>query len=479
MVLGAGPGDAAALLRLTAAQGAIRRDGASAIRPVIAPTRGTLQGDTLAADPAVASSVSFGLELDGAPAIQLIAMGIDDTESGEALLLSVADAIESAVRTARPLVPAFAGFRAVVEWAAVPGQGHISLISGTGGPGSSVHLVTSGNAADDLIMANLGLLNGGTSTDGEDRWLVGGGEQPFDLQQQLEVFEGSRANRTGLYALESIENFNLLCLPGITDSNVLAFAAEYCRERRAFMIVDAPVSGGANAVSLMEAAATDASLPSSDHAAVYFPWIYIADREQNGAPRLCPPCGTMAGIYARTDAQRGIWKTPAGIDAPIIGIDKLAYELTDGENGVLNPLGVNCLRRFPAIGPVPWGGRTLRGADVLASEYKYAAIRRLALNIEQSLFRGTQWVVFEPNDEPLWAQIRLNVGAFMDSLFRQGAFQGASANDAYFVRCDANTNPQYDIDRGIVNIVVGFAPLKPVEFVVITIQQKAGQATND
>jgi phage tail sheath protein FI len=149
--------------------------------------------------------------------------------------------------------------------------------------------------------------------------------------------------------------------------------------------------------------------------------------------------------------------------------------LNDAENGILNPLGINCLRFFPASGRVVWGARTLRGADQLADEYKYVPVRRLALYIEESLYRGTQLVVFEPNDEPLWAQIRLNVGAFMHNLFRQGAFQGQSPKDAYFVKCDKETTTQNDIDLGIVNIVVGFAPLKPAEFVVIQLQQIAGQ----
>ena len=157
----------------------------------------------------------------------------------------------------------------------------------------------------------------------------------------------------------------------------------------------------------------------------------------------------------------------------------LAVPLTDDENGLLNPLGINCLRTFRGIGSVVWGARTLRGADTLADEYKYVPVRRLALFLEESLYRGTQWVVFEPNDEPLWAQIRLSIGAFMQDLFRQGAFQGTTPREAYFVRCDADTTTQYDIDRGIVNIIVGFAPLKPAEFVVIGIQQIAARRRPD
>jgi uncharacterized protein len=196
---------------------------------------------------------------------------------------------------------------------------------------------------------------------------------------------------------------------------------------------------------------------------------------QSGRKIDMPPAGAVAGVYARTDVARGVWKAPAGIDASLNGVPELSLAMTDPENGRLNPLGVNCLRSFPIVGRVVWGARTLRGADALASEWKYVPVRRLALFIEESLFRGTKWVVFEPNDEPLWAQIRLNVGAFMQNLFRQGAFQGSSPKDAYFVKCDKDTTTQNDINLGIVNILVGFAPLKPAEFVIIKLQQMAGQ----
>jgi hypothetical protein len=193
------------------------------------------------------------------------------------------------------------------------------------------------------------------------------------------------------------------------------------------------------------------------------------------------PCGIVAGVMARTDAARGVWKAPAGIEANLQGvlglsINGLPAGLTDDENGQLNPRGINCLRNLPAIGHVVWGARTLEGADALASQWKYVPVRRLALFLEESLFRGTQWVVFEPNDEPLWSQIRLNLGSFMHTLFLQGAFQGTTPREAYFVKCDKETTTQTDIDNGIVNIVVGFAPLKPAEFVVIKIQQIAQQA---
>jgi phage tail sheath protein FI len=195
----------------------------------------------------------------------------------------------------------------------------------------------------------------------------------------------------------------------------------------------------------------------------------------NGKLRSFGPSGTIAGIYARTDTTRGVWKAPAGTDAVLVGVQGLDVVLTDAENGDLNQHGVNCLRVFPVFGAVCWGARTVSGDDEIGSEYKYVPVRRTALFIEESLFRALKWVVFEPNDEPLWAQIRLNVGAFMQNLFRQGAFQGQSPRDAYFVKCDKQTTTQNDINLGIVNIVVGFAPLKPAEFVIIKVQQIAGQ----
>ena len=150
-------------------------------------------------------------------------------------------------------------------------------------------------------------------------------------------------------------------------------------------------------------------------------------------------------------------------------------DLTDAESGTLNQRGVDALRTFPVYGPVIWGARTCRGDDQLGSEWKYVPVRRTALFIEETLFRSLKWVVFEPNDEPLWAQIRLNVGAFMHDQFRKGAFQGSTPRDAYFVKCDKETTTQSDINLGIVNVVVGFAPLKPAEFVIVKLQQMAGQ----
>ncbi len=299
------------------------------------------------------------------------------------------------------------------------------------------------------------------------------------------AYKGSRDDKEGLYALEKADLFNLLCIPpdvhgDSTDPTVYQEAMQYCAERRAMLIVDSPATWSAN----KETAAATAKQSLGDlgltgtaarNAALYFPRVLKADPLRDNQIAAFAPCGIVAGVMARTDVQRGVWKAPAGLDAALNGTQGLEVNLTDDENGMLNPLGINCLRSFPVAGRVVWGARTLRGADQLADEYKYVPVRRLVLFIEESLYRGTKWVVFEPNDEPLWAQIRLNVGAFMHNLFRQGAFQGQSPSEAYFVKCDSETTTQNDINLGIVNIIVGFAPLKPAEFVIISIQQMAGQ----
>lgn len=302
-----------------------------------------------------------------------------------------------------------------------------------------------------------------------------------DNQISLATLEGSKQ---GIWALEKADLFNLLCIPPLTrdaggdvNSQTRGAAASYCEDRRAMYVVD-PLTTWTDVSHLTGGSGLDSAtwgLSRSTNAALYFPRIKLPDPLQENRLAEFAPCGAVAGVMARTDGQRGVWKAPAGNDATLNGVVELTVKLTDGENGQLNPLAVNCLRAFPVTGRVVWGSRTLRGADQLASEWKYLPVRRLALFIEESLFRGTQWVVFEPNDEPLWAQIRLNLGAFMHNLFRQGAFQGSSPRDAYFVKCDSETTTQNDIDQGIVNIVVGFAPLKPAEFVVIKLQQIAGQ----
>jgi uncharacterized protein len=322
-----------------------------------------------------------------------------------------------------------------------------------------------------------------SGTDGQD--IDDGDLVPLDPDQ-----------KTGIYALNKANIFNLLCIPPLKrvapswgqgnseltmpTSDTYNRALELCVQRRAMLIVDPDPKWAAPAQNAVKGAIAGrnnllVSGPNARNAALYFPCVREFDRLRNSRLDTFVPCGIVAGVIARTDVARGVWKAPAGLDATLNGVQDLQVNLNDPENGSLNPLGINCLRSFNINGRLVWGARTMRGADESADEYKYLPVRRLALYLEESLYRGTQWVVFEPNDEPLWAQVRLNVGAFMQGLFRQGAFQGTKPSDAYFVKCDSQTTTQNDINLGILNIVVGFAPLKPAEFVVIQIQQMPGQ----
>jgi len=301
---------------------------------------------------------------------------------------------------------------------------------------------------------------------------------------------GDQAAFSGIYALLKVDLFNLLCIPDATRANaadptaldpsvnanaIYSAAIALCDQRRAFLLLDSPpnVTSVAGAVDWKsgQLAVVD------PNGAAFFPRLRLADPLNKYQLRTFAPCGVVAGVYATTDGSRGVWKAPAGTSAVLNGVQSMGYKLSDPENGVLNPLGLNCFRTFPVYGPVLWGARTLVGADAMTNQWKYVPVRRTALFIEESLYRGTQWVVFEPNDEPLWASIRLNVGAFMQNLFLKGAFQGSTPTQAYFVKCDSETTTQTDIDNGIVNILVGFAPLKPAEFVVIQIEQITAQAT--
>lgn len=290
---------------------------------------------------------------------------------------------------------------------------------------------------------------------------------------------GKQAAKKGLYSLDQADLFNLLCIPPHTpggddmEYTLMPDLIAYCKKRRAILLIDPPSewSNKDAARDRVENGVGDAS----ENAAVFFPRLHQPNPLHDNQLEDFVPCGAVAGIFARTDTQRGVWKAPAGLEATLVGVPQLSVPLTDLENGELNQKGINCLRTLPAAGRIVWGSRTRVGDDRLASEWKYIPVRRTALYMEESLYRGTQWVVFEPNDEPLWAQIRLNVGAFLHDLFRQGAFQGKTPREAYFVKCDKETTTQNDINLGIVNIVVGFAPLKPAEFVIIKLQQMAGQ----
>jgi len=269
---------------------------------------------------------------------------------------------------------------------------------------------------------------------------------------------------------KEIDLFNLLLLPRdadptLTTQKLYGPASVFCKRKRAFLLMEAPLDwqdsqDASNGVESLRVGLVN------DHAAVFYPDVTINDGESD---KHIGPAGTIAGMFARLDSTRGVWRAPAGTEASLLGIVGLQRQLTDQDAGILNPKAINSLRVFP-IGVVSWGARTMDGDDSVGSEYKYIPVRRLALFLEESLHRGLKWAVFESNNELLWSQIRLNIETFMQSLFRHGAFQGSRLGEAYFVKCDSETTTQSDQDSGIINIVVGFAPLKPAEFVILSLR---------
>jgi hypothetical protein len=274
--------------------------------------------------------------------------------------------------------------------------------------------------------------------------------------------------------LDTITDVSLLAVPGVGSQLMFAHGSEYCAGRplKDMFYIGEMASHDDSAT---DAATFRANLTSANsYGAVYFPWVKAPDLTGlSQAPVLLPPSGFIAGLYARIDAARGVWKAPAGVEASLNGVLGLAAELSDVDHGQLNPVGVDVIRRFPGAGVVAFGARTVTSNP----EWQYIPVRRTAIMLRVSVYQGIQWAVFEPNDEPLWSQLRLNIGSFMMNLFRQGAFQGATPSEAFFVKCDGETTTQADIDDGVVNVLLGFAPLKPAEFVVVKISQKAGLAT--
>ena len=298
---------------------------------------------------------------------------------------------------------------------------------------------------------------------------------------------GQPATQAFVTALQELATpdpfFNTLCLPDLvipstSDPSVAhhaaamtayAEAAELCRKKHAFLLVDPPPV--VNSTGAAEAWKSLGFTFQSAHAAAFFPRIRVDDPLIAGATRDHPPSGAIAGLIARTDGRAGVWQSPAGTDASLNGVLGPSVVLSDAEHGVLNPLGLNVIRQFPIFGTVNFASRTIDGSNALASEWKYIPVRRTANHILRSLQEGLRWAVHKPNGEGLWAEMRVAVTAFMHGMYRQGAFRGTSPRDAYYVTCDASVNPPDEIDQGIVNIAVGFAPLKPAEFVVISLRQ--------
>lgn len=298
---------------------------------------------------------------------------------------------------------------------------------------------------------------------------TGGEDGPAPTSAQVEA---------AVDLLDLADVVNLIAIPPYdanpVHADVYTKALAWAEDNRAVLLVD-PDDDWVDATSAASLGSNYGSL-RSPNSAFFFPRIQAPDPLRDHLVRTFPPSAAVAGVMSRTDASRGVWKAPAGLEATLRDAAGLTHTMTDDRVGIVNARGVNALRTLPVVGEVVWGSRTGVGADTLASEWKYLSVRRTALFIEESLSRGLQWAVFEPNDEPLWAQIRLSVGNFMDGLFRQGAFQGSTPREAYLVRCDATTTTPDDVGRGVVNIVVGFAGLKPAEFVVLHFTQIAGQS---
>jgi len=386
----------------------------------------------------------------------------------------VADAIKTAV-TAIGSQAAYQNFDCVYN-----GDRKFVLISGTQSPSSSV-LIYDADAASKLKLLGSGAVSvHGTAevmpvatVEVEGKELSGGTDSPASSTDYESFFSAT---------LRKVRDASILVLPGKAyDSLGKSFvdkALAHCESmKNRMLIVDPP----ANTVFDQAATVEAIGLPTSTYSVLYYPWVsvsnpfYNADKNPTAVKTVViAPSSFAAGMWAKTDGRRGVWKAPAGLETSLLGVAELQDIIEDGEQDQLNPLGVNCLRKMPGAGPVLWGARTL--ATKTAPEWRYVPVRRTALMIEQSIYDGIQWAVFEPNKHTLWSSLRANIGSFMNGLFRAGAFQGGKSSDAYFVRCGlGDTMTQGDIDRGQVIVIVGFAPVKPAEFVIVRIQQKVGQ----
>ncbi|MCI0394186.1 MAG: phage tail sheath subtilisin-like domain-containing protein [Chloroflexi bacterium] len=305
---------------------------------------------------------------------------------------------------------------------------------------------------------------------------------------------GGGRKRAGLDVLEEIDEVAIVAAPGYTDVVSYEAVISHCEKMRDRVgLLDAP-ENVANIGALTQVAApptppkksakaeeekpaggeavgTSGLRPrQSDggYAAFYFPWIVVRDPLSSNDLVSVPPSGHLAGVWARSDATRGVHKAPA--NEPIRGALSLTYNLTRAEQGELNQNGVNCIRFFANEGIRVWGARTVASGS---SEWRYLNVRRLFNMIEESIANSTRWIVFEPNDRPLWKAIRRDVGAFLTLLWRDGALMGQTPEEAFFVKCDEETNPQENIDAGIVVTLIGIAPVKPAEFIVFRISQYA------
>lgn len=422
---------------------------------------------------------------------------IDDNTPDLADPAAVATTIENVIQAMTPLrdstdPASYSGATVTFTPTAAP-DGVLRVTAG--GPASAASRVLIQDAPDPLANAagllGLGPRNGGTevygaanmrpqNTPADDFYFLGDDTVAGAVSAVALGTDGVTPQDFDFIAafdrLDTVRDVSLLAVPGIGSEAVIDAGMNYCANRP---LSDIFFVGDMDALddTYVEAVTFRDTLNNpNSYGAVYFPWLLTLDPTgQSEEPIRVPPSGFVTGLYGRIDGRRGVWKAPAGTEAILAGPVGLVTELTDVQHGDLNntPKSVCVIRRFPTTGIVAWGARTVSSDP----EYKYIPVRRTAIMLRVSIFNGIQWAVFEPNDEPLWASLRLNIGAFMGLLFRRGAFQGATPSQAFFVKCDAETTTQADIDLGIVNVLVGFAPLKPAEFVVVRIQQLAGQAS--
>lgn len=406
---------------------------------------------------------------------------------------NIATAIQARVRALTKLRAstdqnAFANFLCQVN------NGVLLLTSGVASLSSSVKVAPAANSSQDASgLLRLGLLSAGVETLGatvlrpqnnprgippDNYFFVGDNSAP--TAQVASVTAGSEGTAIttdqpyidAFSKLDDKEDVSLIAVPGIGSAALVGAGMNYCANRSlsdCFFIGDMSQTD-----DTVEEAKNfrNAITPKNSYGAIYAPWVQMLDPTgRSSTPILAPPSGFVAGLYAKTDGQRGVWKAAAGTSAALGGGVGLAVNLTDTQQGNLNPLNVNIIRQFAGSGIVLWGARTVTSD----AAWNYIPVRRMAIFLRVSIYRGIQWAVFEPNDEDLWSSLRLNIGSFMMTLFRQGAFQGATPAQAFFVKCDNETTTQADIDAGIVNVLVGFAPLRPAEFVVVKISQKVGQ----
>ncbi len=407
--------------------------------------------------------------------------------------VNIAGAIQARVRALTKLRTstdqnAFANSVCVVN------NGVLLLTSGVASASSSVKVAPAANSSQDASgLLRLGLLVGGVETLGatvlrpqinpprtppDNYFFVGDNSAPTaEVASVTAGSEGTAITTDQPYIdafskLDDKEDVSLITVPGIGSAALVGAGMNYCAGRSlsdCFFIGD--MSQTDDTVEEAKNFRT-AITPKNSYGAIYAPWVQMLDPTgRSSTPILAPPSGFVAGLYAKTDGQRGVWKAAAGTSAALGGSVGLAVNLTDTQQGNLNPLNVNVIRQFAGAGIVLWGARTVTSDPA----WNYIPVRRMTIFLRVSIYRGIQWAVFEPNDEDLWSSLRLSIGSFMMNLFRQGAFQGATPTQAFFVKCDNETTTQADIDAGIVNVLVGFAPLKPAEFVVVKISQKVGQ----